>query len=453
MNRRTFVQTLATAASFSSAAGALASPVPARTIQPWFHRAAMGLFIHWGPCSVAEVEISWTMYKNMEGPHPYWPPEKYNALADRFDPQHYDPDKWLEAAARAGFKYAVFVTRHHDGYTMWPSQYGAFGTRHQMKGRDLVRPFVEACWKHGLKPGFYYSPTDWNFCPQGWPYRGWPRRDPTFLYTDPPKAAGTPRFIDMKQEEFDKYFPVFFNHMKGQITELMTNYGKIDLLWWDGLDWPGGFDIRGLELENHVRKLQPEIVVNDRYGGTRSAKSLGDYNTDYEARDPDKRPAGAWEQCEPICGGWSYRGEKALCQAAPHLIERLARTRAWGGNYLPNFGPRADGTMPPDFYTVCDGMAAWMKHSAVSVYDVEAGAFPQRCNCPVTVKGGTWYVHFIEYRRRVGVLKGVGAPKSAVLLRTGKAVAWRKEGDDIWLFPEKTDFTAVDDVVAVTWDS
>lgn len=411
----------------------------------------MGLFIHWGPASVGEVEISWSMYRSINAPNAYWPPERYNALADRFDPQNYDPDRWLSAAARAGFKYAVFITRHHDGYTLWPSRFGQFGTRHQMHGRDLVKPYVEACRKNGLKVGFYYSPTDWNFNPSGWPYRGWPRRSREFLYADPPRAIGEPRFIDMTPELFNRYFPVFYEHMKGQITELLTNYGPIDLWWWDGLDWPDGFDIRSQELDAYLRKLQPDMVINDRYVPTRGTRSLGDYNTDYEAKDPAKRPEGAWEQCEPICGGWSYRGERALCQPAPHLIERLVRCRTWGGNYLPNFGPRPDGTMPPDFYKVCDEMAGWMKHSAESVYDVQAGPFPDRSTCPVTIHGNTWYVHFLDFQRRQALLKGVAAPRSAVLLRTGKPVAWKPEGDGVLLSPASEDFTTEDDVVAVKW--
>ncbi len=450
MDRRVFIQSLA-AASLTGTTGVLASPPRTRALSSWFYNAALGLFVHWGPCSVAEVEISWSMYRNSNGPNLYWPPEKYLALADRFDPQDYDPDKWLEAAARAGFKYTVFVTRHHDGYTMWPSKYAEFGTGTKMHGRDLVRPFVEACRRHGLKVGFYYSPTDWSFCPKGWPYRGWPRAEPDFLHTDPPRVAGLPRFVDLKQEDYDKYFPIFFEHMKAQLTELMTNYGKIDLLWWDGLDWPPGIDIRGKELDDYVRKLQPGIVINDRYVPTRGTRDLGDYNTDYEAKDPANRPEGAWEQCAPMCGGWSYRGVKARCQPTSYLIERLVRNRAWGGNFLPNFGPRADGTMPPEYYAICDEMAAWMKHSAVSIYDIEPGPYPDRSTCPVTVKGNTWYVHFVDFQRRAAKLKGVGAPKSAVLLRTGKAVAWRAEEDGILLIPATDDFTANDDVVAVTW--
>jgi alpha-L-fucosidase len=391
------------------------------------------------------------MYRNTGGPNPYWPPEKYNALADRFNPANYNPDRWLAAAARAGFKYTALTVRHHDGYAMWPSNYGSFGTKQKMHGRDLVRPFVEACRKHGLKVGFYYSPTDWNFCPQGWPYRSWPRLEPRMLHADPPKAAGLPRFVDLKKEEFDHYFPIFYDYMKGQLTELMTNYGKVDLLWWDGLDWPDGFDIRAKQLDAEVRRLQPDIVINDRYNTTRGPRTLGDYSTEYEAKDPTKRPDGAWEQCMPMCGGWSYRGPKAVCQPPNYPIERIVRNRAWGGNTLVNFGPRADGTMQDEFYTTCDHMAAWMKHSSVSIYDVQAGEFPERSTVPVTVKGNTWFVHFIEFNRRTALLKGVGDPKSATLLRTGKPVAWHQSDEGLVLSPAAADFTADDDVVAVTW--
>jgi len=447
VNRRHFVQTLAASAGLAQAQ----SPARLRGLDTWFYKAALGLFVHWGPVSVGQAEISWALFRNTNGPNPYWPPEKYNALADKFDPQHYDPDRWLEAAARAGFKYTAFIARHYDGYAMWPSDYGSFGTKQKLKGRDLVRPFVDACRKHGLKVGFYYSPEDWNFCPPGWPYAGWPRAQRDFRYADPPRSAGIARFVDMKQSEFDHYFSIYYDYMKGQLTELMSNYGKIDLLWWDGLDWPDGFDIRGKEMDAHIRKLQPEIVINDRYNTTRGPRTLGDYNTDFEARDPAKRPEGAWEQCMPMCGGWSYRGVKAACQPPAYLLERLVRNRAWGGNLLANFGPRADGTMQDEFYTACDALAGWMKHSAVSIYDIRPGSYPERCTLPVTVKDGTWFVHFVDFQRQTALLKGVNDPRSATLLRTGKAVDWYRNEEGLVLSPSLDDFTPLDDVVAVTW--
>ncbi|MEN6606988.1 MAG: alpha-L-fucosidase, partial [Bryobacteraceae bacterium] len=203
-------------------------------LQPWFQEDGLGFFFCWGPCSVGEIEIGWGLFKDVGAPNKYWPPEKYIALADKFDPQNYDPDKWLAAAAKAGVKYTVFLVRHHDGYALWPSDYGHFGTKQHLKGRDLVRPFVDACRKNGIKVGFYYSPNDWLFNPKGWPYLGFPLRDPKFTYRRPEKSQGLPRYTDMPIPKIQEYFEILYAYCKGQVKELMTRYGKIDLLWWDG---------------------------------------------------------------------------------------------------------------------------------------------------------------------------------------------------------------------------
>ena len=417
----------------------------------WFHKAGLGLFLHWGPCSVGAVEIGWGMFKDICSPNPYWPPENYRALADRFDPRDYDADRWLAAAAEAGFRYVVLITRHCDGYAMWPSDYGNFGTRQKLHGRDLVRPVVEACRKHGLRTGFYYCPTDWTFSPAGWPYPGFPRRDPKFLSWNPLKTSGVPIHVDLPKEELQKYFEQFYAYVKGQITELLTRYGTIDLLWWDGYDWPDSVDLHGAEMEAYVRKLQPGIIQNDRYVSWRGKKSLGDYNTDLEAKDPANRPPGDWEQCEQICVGWSYRGPKAACKLAAHLIERLARDRAWGGNYLPDYGPLPDGTMPEAYYETCREMGVWMKHSGISVADVDAGPFPEAGNCPITVKGNVWYLHFLTPNQRSATFTRAESPKSVRMLRTGKKLPWTRDGGAITIMPGQADFTPLDDVVEVVW--
>jgi len=417
----------------------------------WFSQAGLGLFICWGISSVGNIEIGWGIFEDIGKPNAYWPPEKYDALADQFNPQNYDPDRWLEAAARAGFKYCVFLTRHCDGYALWPSEFGEFSTKQKLHGRDLVRPYVEACRKHGLKVGFYYSPTDWYYNPKGWPHRAFPRRDAEMHHSQP-QRLGIPKFVDMSMGEMQKYFDQFYVYVKGQVGELLSRYGAIDLLWWDGYEWPEGIDIHGEDMQRYVRQLQPTIVQNDRYCLWTSLKrTLGDYDTHYEARDPAQRPAGAWEQCEQICVGWSWRGEKAPCRPASHLIERLARNRAWGGNYLPDFGPRPDGTMSPEYYAICDEMATWMKHSGVSVFDVEAGPYPERSDAPVTVKGNAWYVHFLSRQKPTATLIGAQPPKAAKLLRNGQAATWKEEGDRVVLTLPTEPPTDLDEVVEVMW--
>jgi len=254
--------------------------------------------------------------------------------------------------------------------------------------------------------------------------------------------------------------------VKGQVGELLTRYGAIDLLWWDGYEWPEGIDIHGDDMESYVRGLQPNLVENDRYFLWGPHKPYGDFSTDFENKNPTQRPRGPWEQCDSLCGGWSYRGEVA-CKPTSHIIERLARNRAWGGNYLPDFGPRPDGTMSPKFYAACDEMAAWMKHSGISVFDVEPGPYPERSDAPVTTKGNVWYVHFLSRNQRTASLTvsasedvqnqqsataGPGStPKAARLLRTGEQVAWKKEAGKVVLTLPGEPATDLDEVVEVKW--
>jgi len=455
MNRRNFIQTIATVGSL--AAPGMVTRAAEETMgshrpsQAWFSRDGLGLFICWGISSVGNVEIGWGLFEDIGKPNAYWPPEKYDAQADQFNPQHYDPNLWMEAAARAGFKYCVFLTRHCDGYALWPSEYGEFSTKQNLHGRDLVRPYVEACRKYGLKVGFYFSPTDWHYNPKGWPHRAFPRRDAEMHHSSPQKL-GLPKYVDMPANEMQKYFERFYAYVKGQVGELLTRYGAIDLFWWDGYDWPAIVDIHADDMQAFARRLQPRMVQNDRYClWSTSVRPFGDYDTHYEAKDPTQRPAGAWEQCEQVCVGWSWRGAKAPCRPPSHLIERLARNRAWGGNYLPDFGPRPDGTMSPDFYTTCEQMAAWMKHSSVSVLDVEAGPYPERCDAPVTVKGNVWYVHFLSRQQAAATLMGVRAPKAARLLRTGRPAAWKVDGDRVRLALPAEPPDDFDEVVEVSW--
>ena len=136
-------------------------PNPAPGAQ-WFPDASLGLFMHWGIHSVVGAQPSWDMISYYKYGGKVAPPDKYYALAERFDPQEYDPDQWLKAAKEAGFTYAVLTTKHHDGYALWPSKYG-IGTKQYMGGRDLLKTYVEACRANGLKVGFYFSPRDWHY--------------------------------------------------------------------------------------------------------------------------------------------------------------------------------------------------------------------------------------------------------------------------------------------------
>jgi alpha-L-fucosidase len=319
-----------------------------RTTHPeaqWFPTAGLGLMMHWGIHSVTPVEPSWSMvtdYPNTAG----LSREAYYAQAERFDSQDYDPDQWMAAASAAGCRYAVLTTKHHDGYTLWPSEVTRYGTHSHLGGRDLLEPYVAACRKHDMKVGFYFSPRDWS-------YPGFPAP-----YVDYDLKLGhnlTPPLADPAENQ--AAFEAFYTYTRGQIEELLTRYGRVDVLWFDGVTWPGA-DTHLLETLAWVRSLQPHIVINDRWCQMDEAM-VGDFKTP-ECTMPEEAPEGWWEACTVTNGGWGYNPGKPLPEAA-WFVEQRESCNRWGGNFLPNISPGPDGAMPDDFYTLCAELARLRK--------------------------------------------------------------------------------------------
>jgi alpha-L-fucosidase len=316
-----------------------------RTTHPeaqWFPQADLGLMLHWGIHSVISAEPSWSMVRDYPLER-HLSREAYYALAPRFQPDRYDPDKWLAAARAAGFRYAVLTTKHHDGYTLWPSAFTALGVHSHLDGRDLLAPYVEACRRHGMKVGFYFSPRDWS-------YPGFP--PPYVDYDFKLGLNQTPPFADPVENQ--AAFDQFYAYTRGQLQELLTRYGRIDLLWFDGVSWPGA-DIHFLETIQWLRSLQPHLVLNDRWcqeGG----EQIGDYTT-CECAMPETRPEGWWEACTGTNGGWGFNHGAPLPPAA-WFREQRELCHRWGGNFLPNISPGPDGAMPDSFYPLCAELAS-----------------------------------------------------------------------------------------------
>lgn len=412
-----------------------------RTTHPdaqWFPEAGLGLFIHWGISSVhGGIDLSWGMMKGK----PWDPldrsisPEEYYRLAERFNPTLYDPDKWLRAAKEAGFRYAVLTTKHHDGYTLWPSAYGEIGVGKYLPGVDLVGRYIEACRKHDLKVGLYYSPPDWYFN----------RHYISFHFGSGDQQRFPDRqHFDMRHQPIDEipHPPAGFQqdyeaYIHGQVVELLTRYGQIDLLWFDG-----GPEAISIE---EIRALQPGIVINPRM------HKQGDFKTP-ECRMPDGPLDGWWELCDiwPF-GSWGYDRNHEEYKSLGWMLSRLTRVRGWGGNYLINVGPRPTGEMPDVYYLRLSELGAWMQHSGESVFGVQPGPHPEQSNVPVTVRGNRWYLHCSPGFETPIVLKGVAAPRSVVLLRTGDVLK-ADYGRDIASIIVPPELRTRDvDVVAVDW--
>lgn len=421
----------------SCAAWAQGSTESVRTEHPeaqWFGEAGLGLFIHWGISSVqAKNELSWAMMAEV----PWFPnaiaPNEYFAHADRFNPERYDPYKWIETARDAGFKYAVLTSRHHDGFSMWPSKMGEFGARTHMNGRDLIGPFVEACHHYGLKAGLYYSPGDWyrdrHHMSFRWESDGSEKTPHLGLNHEPTTLGTPPSNWGEKTKEY----------VGGQVEELLTSFGVIDLLWFDGRV-PGAITV------DRIRELQPGIVVNDRQFG------VGDFSTKYESRLPSKNPNEDWWEC-CMCSGrtWGYT-KPETCAPASKILSQLVQVRRWGGNFLLNFGPRSTGEMPDLYYERLSEIEDWMAHSGEAVFGVGPEPEGVVCNTPVTTRENTWYLHALPGSREPLVSSCEKAPEHVRLLRTGQALPFQHIDGRLRVTIPGENRTELVDVVQVTWD-
>lgn len=278
------------AADVQRAEKLIAAPVPDDVVMPtrhpdaqWYPGAALGLFMHWGIHSVDGIQPSWNMIKHYRyGGKRYHSPKRYYRLARKFKPTIL-PDSFLTAACDAGFTYAVLTTRHHDGYALWPSKYG-IGVRHDLPGRDLVREYVDACRAAGLKVGLYFSPRDWHYPEAMAPCEFNVRtRSKVPAITD--SVANRAKYVR------------FVGYVMRQLEELLTGYGKIDLLWLDGMEWRGITENNTEKIYSWIRTMQPGIVINDRWANLvdpdnpdGTSVRIGDLTTPFECGEPTYIP-------------------------------------------------------------------------------------------------------------------------------------------------------------------
>lgn len=422
----------------------------------WYPEAGLGLFIHWGLSSVKNLDASWPMIPgralaavtldsaeikrvvtqkdyNLNGKPPVITPSEYWAMAREFNPQNYDPDKWIKAAKEAGFTYAVLTTKHHEGFAMWPSNYGDFSTKNYMGGRDLIKPFIDACRKYGLKVGLYYSPPDWHFDRDymNFLYYKGPLRNPGLPVVD---ADLNPRTSKKSPEEIERHQAEFAAYVKGQIEEILTRWGQINVLWFDGkAPVPNG---NNLVTQDEIRKLQPGIVINPRMHGK------GDFMT-FERIPPQKDPGNIWaEFCDPWTGSWANSNTQPFRSNA-YVLGELVSARAMGVNLLLGVGPTSDGIFPEAVYQNMKVVEVWMKANYRSVKNVKQLPENEISSVPATARENIRYLFAIPQFRNGGkyeadrvlaeditlTLKTSLKPKAVSLLGSGQKLAFRYSGD------------------------
>ena len=333
------------------------------TDHDWFRAARFGLFLHWGAYSVRGIEASWPL---VWGEVSY---ANYEAMADRFNPAHYDPAEWAALAKESGVRYAVLTTKHHDGFAMWDTRLSDYSAAKRAPGRDLIRPYVEAFRAAGIRVGFYFSLADWHH-----PDYPVAISDPTPRHWRPAQALppGAPESIAAAPERWERYQAF----MQGQVRELCTLFGTIDLLWFDGQWEHTAAEWRSAELVAMVRALQPNIVINNRLA--LDDATLGDYDTP-EQVIPVAPPARVWETCITINETWSYNPKDRAFKPVAELLATLVEVASKGGNLLLDAGPTPDGVIPPEFATRLRAMGRWLTDNGESIYGagpgVPAGAY------------------------------------------------------------------------------
>jgi alpha-L-fucosidase len=255
------------------------------------------------------------------------------------------------------------------------------------------------------------------------------------------------RTPEQNQHDYDK----FFEYTAGQLSELLTRYGKIDVLWFDCVEWPDVKEMHTEQIYAWIRKLQPGIVINDRWDYQGGKAEIGDFITP-ETFIPEKAPDTWWESCLQWGSSWGYSPDPASIKPDSWVIENLVNARSMGGNILLNIGPAPDGTMQPEFYERTAELAKWMAHSKKSLIGADPlKSWKEISNVPITRKDKEWYLHILPGKQKEIRLKIALKPANVRLLQTNEKVKFKKEGNYL-LFDLPMKSNGLDDVIVVTWN-
>lgn len=358
----------------------------------WFVKDRFGMFIHWGLYALP-ARHEWIKHKESITDADY---QKYFG---HFNPDLYDPRKWARAAREAGMKYCVITTKHHEGFCLWDSKHTDYKAPNTPCGKDLLAPMVEAFRGEGIKVGFYYSLIDWHH-PQFTIDRLHPRRDDQ----------------DFRQAQKGRDITIYAQYMRDQVKELLTSFGKIDIIWFDfsypGADGKGRDDWESEELIRTVRGLAPNIMVNNRLDlpGANDFVTPEQYQPIEAPVDDACRPV-VWEACQTFSGSWGYFRDELTWKSVDQILWMLIDGVSKNGNLLLNVGPTGRGEFDGRAMQRLEGIGRWMSVHGRSIYG--CGAAPREwippADCRYTYNAETnrLYVHLMAWPYRSLHLKGL----------------------------------------------
>lgn len=356
-----FVLTLALACAF-----AVSQAVPKETRaqkdarMKWWREARLGMFIHWGLYAIPAGKYGdQTGYGEWIRDSAHIPVGEYDKYRDEFNPVEFNADAWAKMAHDAGMKYIVITTKHHDGFNLFNSPLTDWNIGHTPFKRDIMAEMATACRKYGLKMCWYHSIMDWHH--------------PDYLPRRPWEVANRP--VDGAD------FRRFVKYLRDEVTWLLTHYGDIGVMWFDG-EWESTWNAKdGDALYALCRQLQPNVIVNNRVTVGRGAMEdasqggVGDFSTPEQFIPPTGLPGVDWETCMTMNDHWGYNAYDRDWKSSSQLIRNIVDIASKGGNYLLNVGPRADGTFPPEAVERLAAIGKWMKVNGDSIYDTTASVF------------------------------------------------------------------------------
>ncbi len=361
----------------------------------WFVESRFGMFIHFGLYSLpARHEWVKTNERISE--------EKYDKYFKYFDPDMLDMKKWAKQAKEAGMKYAVLTSKHHEGFCLFDSNYTDYKSTNTPYKKDIVKEFVEAFRAEGLKVGLYYSLLDWH-------------------HPDFPIDALHPRRLDENAEELDKGrdMKVYAEYMRNQIRELLTNYGKIDILWLDFSysaleddknvkDWMQFGGVKGKseweseKLISLARKLQPGIIIDNRAETDEDIWTPEQCEVKEWVKHPKTNELVTWELCQTFSGSWGYHRDGTSWKSGKELIDLLINSVSYGGNLLLNVGPTARGYFDKRAEKALSEIAEWMKYNSRSIYGCTMAkpkfSAPEGTRLTQSRDEKRLYIHLSEYK-------------------------------------------------------
>lgn len=330
-----------------------------------------GMFVHWGPVSLKGTEIGWSRGEQV-------PVEEYDILYKAFNPKKFNADEWIKIAKAAGMKYFIITARHHDGFSLWPTDYSDYDIAATPYKKDVLMEMKQACARHDILFGTYYSISDW--------------RHPHY-----PKGSPGGR-TDKETGNMEKFIPF----IKGQTKELIEKYDS-KILWFDG-EWEDPWTHEmGQELYQYLKSLNENILINNRVdkgrkgmeGITISDKYAGDFAT------PEQRVGvfnvdNPWESCITICKQWAWKPDDEM-KSLEECLFTLLKTVGGGGNLLLNVGPMPDGKIEPRQTARLKEIGNWLDKNGESVYKTTGGPYKPTEWLTSTRRGNTIYLHLLNY--------------------------------------------------------